>query len=153
MPFFPMFLETQQNTAKDLTPMPDQFEHYITKNIKAFYKRRLLTPILYLIFLLVLWFVLSLSAPLFPDTLDAPDTLESTYRRHKEYISATLSDLKFTGYTQAFLGHISGYYYYTMRTDECIIVLLSPNTSEQGLPEITQVSVRAKILHISENFD
>ena len=48
-----MFLETQQNTAKDLTPMPDQFEHYITKNIKAFYKRRLLTPILYLIFLLV----------------------------------------------------------------------------------------------------
>ena len=73
--------------------MPDQFEHYITKNIKAFYKRRLLTPILYLIFLLVLWFVLSLSAPLFPDTLDAPDTLESTYRRHEEYISATLSDL------------------------------------------------------------
>ena len=105
--------------------MPDQFEHYITKNIKAFYKRRLLTPILYLIFLLVLWFVLSLSAPLFPDTLDAPDTLESTYRRHKEYISATLSDLKFTGYTQSFLGHISGYYYYTMRNDECIIVLLS----------------------------
>ena len=47
-----MFLETQQNTAKDLTPMPDQFEHYITKNIKSFYKRRLLTPILYLIFLL-----------------------------------------------------------------------------------------------------
>ena len=40
-----MFLETQQNTAKDLTPMPDQFEHYITQNIKAFYKRRLLTPI------------------------------------------------------------------------------------------------------------
>ena len=103
-----MFLETQQNTAKDLTPMPDQFEHYITQNIKAFYKRRLLTPILYLIFLLVLWFVLSLSAPLFPDTLDAPDTLESTYRRHEEYISATLSDLKFTGYTQSFLGHISG---------------------------------------------
>ena len=60
-----MFLETQQNTAKDLTPMPDQFEHYITQNIKAFYKRRLLTPILYLIFLLVLWFVLSLSAPPF----------------------------------------------------------------------------------------
>ena len=133
--------------------MPDQFEHYITQNIKAFYKRRLLTPILYLIFLLVLWFVLSLSAPLFPDTLDAPDTLESTYRRHEEYISATLSDLKFTGYTQSFLGHISGYYYYTMRNDECIIVLLSPNTSEQGLPEIPQVSVRAKILHGSENFD
>ena len=133
--------------------MPDQFEHYITKNIKAFYKRRLLTPILYLIFLLVLWFVLSLSAPLFPDTLDASDTLESTYRRHEEYVSATLSDLKFTGYTQSFLGHISGYYYYTMRNDECIIVLLSPNTSEQGLPEIPQVSVRAKILHGSENFD
>ncbi len=40
-----------------------------------------------------------------------------------------------------------------MRNDECIIVLLSPNTSEQGLPEIPQVSVRAKILHGSENFD
>lgn len=49
-----MFLETQQNTAKDaLHLLPGQFEHYITKNIKSFYKRRLLTPILYLIFLLV----------------------------------------------------------------------------------------------------
>ena len=36
--------------------------------------------------------------------------------------TTTLSDLKFTGYTQSIFGHTNGYYYYTMRDEECIIV-------------------------------
>ena len=133
--------------------MPDNYEHYITKNIKAFYKRRLTTPILYLFFLFLLWQLFSLSAPLFPDSLSSSDTLESAYRNHLEYVSTDLSDLRFTGYTQNFLGRVTGYYYYTMREDECIIVLLSPNTCEQGLPEIASVSLNAKIVHGSETFE
>lgn len=133
--------------------MPENYEHYITKNIKAFYKRRLKAPILYLFFLVFLWVLFSLSAPLFPDSLGDTETLESAYREHIEYVSVELSDLNFTGYTQSLFGHVTGYYYYTMRGDECIIVLLSPNTCEQGLPSIDHASVFAKIIHGTENYE
>lgn len=133
--------------------MPENYEHYITKNIQAFYKRRLLAPIVYLFLLLILWFVFSLYAPLFPDSLSATDTLESAYRDGVEYVNTDLSDLNFTGYTENFLGTITGYYYYTMRGEECIIVLLSPGTSEQGLPSIENVSIRGRIIKESSNFE
>lgn len=132
--------------------MPDNYEHYITDNIKAFYRRRLLTPALYLFFLILLWNLLSLSAPLFPDSLSPADTLESAFRKDTEYVRATLSDLRFTGYTSNFLGRINGYYYYTMRGEECIIVLLSPSTSEQGLPSIDELTIPGRILRGGESF-
>lgn len=133
--------------------MPENYEHYITKNIKEFYKRRLVTPILYLFLLLVLWLAFSLGDPLFPDSLSPTDTLESAYREDIEYVHTSLTDLKFTGYTKTFMGSVKGYYYYTMRGDECIIVLLSPNTSEQGLPTIAQTNFNAKIIKGTETFD
>lgn len=133
--------------------MPENYEHYITKNITAFYKRRLFTPIIYLLLLLVFWFLFSLYAPLFPETLTTSDTLESAYRGGIEYVSADLSDLNFTGYTETFLGNVTGYYYYTMREDECIIVLLSPKTSEQGLPSIEHANFHGRIVKESANFD
>lgn len=133
--------------------MPENYDHYITKNIKEFYKRRLTAPILYLVLLVVLWVLFSLWAPLFPDSLSASDTLESAYREDVEYVHVTLSDLKFTGYTKNFLGSVTGYYYYTMRGDECIIVLLSPGTSEQGLPIISQANFNAKIVKGDDTFE
>jgi len=133
--------------------MPENYDHYITKNIKEFYKRRLTAPILYLILLVALWVLFSLWAPLFPDSLSASDTLESAYREDVEYVHVTLSDLKFTGYTKNLLGSVTGYYYYTMRGDECIIVLLSPGTSEQGLPIISQANFNAKIVKGDDTFE
>lgn len=133
--------------------MPENYEHYITKNIKAFYKRRLTAPIVYLLLLVAVWFVFSLWAPLFPKTLTSADTLESASRKNISYVHASLSDLKFTGYTKNFFGSVHGYYYYTMRQDECIIVLLSPRTSEQGLPFISQAECSAKIVKGDDTFE
>lgn len=133
--------------------MPENYDHYITKNIKEFYKRRLTAPILYLILLLALWILFSLWAPLFPDSLSVSDTLESAYREDVEYVHVTLSDLKFTGYTKNWFGSVTGYYYYTMRGDECIIVLLSPGISEQGLPTINQADFNAKIVKGDDTFE
>lgn len=95
----------------------------------------------------------SLSAVFSPDILPDDTSLETTFRGGKQYISTTLSDLKFTGYTQSIFGHTNGYYYYTMRDEECIIVLLSPNTSEEGLPSIEEVTIKGKISKGNENFD
>ena len=125
------------------------------KNIKAFYKRRLAAPIIYLIVpWLLAWHFFSLSAVFSPDILPDDTSLETAFRGGKQYISTTLSDLKFTGYTQSIFGHTNGYYYYTMRDEECIIVLLSPNTSEEGLPSIEEVTIKGKISQREmKNFD
>ena len=131
--------------------MPESYDHYITNNIRAFYKRRLFAPILYLFLLLFFWLLLSLHAPLFPDSLDDAETLEEAYRGDKEYLQTTLHDLRFTGYTHNLFGRVTGYYYYTMRADECIIVLLSPSTSEQGLPLIESASLRGRIVRGTES--
>ncbi len=133
--------------------MPENYDHYISKNIKAFYKRRLAAPIIYLIVLILAWHFFSLSAVFSPDILPDDTSLETAFRCGKQYISTTLSDLKFTGYTQSIFGHTNGYYYYTMRDEECIIVLLSPNTSEEGLPSIEEVTIKGKISKGNENFD
>ena len=47
--------------------MPENYDHYISKNIKAFYKRRLAAPIIYLIVLMLAWHFFSLSAVFSPD--------------------------------------------------------------------------------------
>ena len=134
--------------------MPGNYEHYITKNIKEFYKRRLFAPIVYLLLLLILWQVFSLSSLISPDPLPADQSLETAYRNHLEYVSVTLTDLKFTGYTQTVLGQTTGYYYYTTRADdECVLVLLSPKTSEEGLPSIDQVSIHAAILNGGDSYE
>lgn len=133
--------------------MPENYEHFITNNIKEFYKRRLMAPILYLLLLVVLWLALSLSAPLFPESLASTDTLESAYRDGTTYTHTSLKNLKFTGYTRRFFGTVTGYYYYTMRQDECIIVLLSPSTCEQGLPSIEQATIHARIVKGNDTFE
>lgn len=133
--------------------MPENYDHYISKNIKAFYKRRLAAPIIYLIVLILAWHFFSLSAVFSPDILPEDVSLETAFRSGEQYVSTTLSDLKFTGYTQSIFGHTNGYYYYTMRDEECIIVLLSPNTSVEGLPSIEEVTIKGKISKGNENFD
>ena len=40
-----------------------------------------------------------------------------------------------------------------MRAGECVIVLLAPDTSEEGLPSIEEVTIQGKISKGNENFD
>ena len=133
--------------------MPENYEHYITKNIKALYKRRLFSPIVYLIIVIILWHVFSLTDLLFPVTLSDSAALESLYRSGSPNVHTTLTDLKFTGYTRNNLSGTSGYYYYTMRNNECIIVLLSPKTCEEGLPAISSVTITGKIKKATGSFE
>lgn len=133
--------------------MVENYENYISKNIKAFYKRKLFAPILYLALLAALWQMFSLSVLLSPASLPSDVPLESAYQSRTEYVSASLSDLKFTGYTQTVLGHTVGYYYYTIRAGECILILLSPGTSEEGLPYIAEATVQGKIIRNGESYD
>ena len=133
--------------------MLENYEHYITDNIKVYYKKRISSPVIYLLILLLLWNVFSLSDLIAPTSLATDKTLESSYQEHTEHVQATFQNLNFTGYTRTVFGFTSGYYYYTMRNDRCIIVLLSPTTCEQGLPFIEEATITGKILKGSESFD
>ena len=126
--------------------MIETYEHHITKSIRSLYKKRLPAPLIYLALLVFIWFYFHISSVLFPLRINGSDSFEALLDRHHRYIQTTLSDLYFTGYTQSEFGHNSGYYYYTMRNGKCLIVLLSPSTCEEGLPEIHQATVTARVL-------
>ena len=124
----------------------EKYKHYISKNIKAFYLRRLLSPVLYLavLFLLCLFFPVVNMA--FPKTIKEGESLSKLYHEKKPFVDVTLHDLYFTGYKKSWLGFDIGYFYYAMYEDDCVIVLLSPSTSILGEPVIDELHITAQIL-------
>ena len=132
--------------------MTDNYEHYITRNIKAFYKRRLFSPIIYLLLLAILWLVFPLGDMLRPHMLKADETLQNSYQDKNRYVRTTFYDLRFTGYTSESHGQTRGYFYYTIRDKQCEIVLLSPNTCEEGLPTIDSLRVTGRIVQGQETY-
>lgn len=125
--------------------MMENYEHYITKSIQDVYRTKMVSPILYLILLLLLWIFSPISEMVFPEKVDSGDDLKSFYEDDVSFIDTKLSNLYFSGYTKTRFGLTSGYYYYTQRGDECIIVLLSPSTSEEGLPKISSLQIKGRL--------
>lgn len=125
--------------------MINNYEHYITRNIRTFYKKRLAAPICYLLLLAVLFFVFPLWDMFFPANITRENAIAGAYEEGYEYITTTFEHLVFTGYTTSRFQTINGYWYYGSTKDNCYIVLLSPNTCEEGLPNIEQVLVTCKI--------
>ena len=132
--------------------MIDNYEHYITRNIRAFYKRIIYSPICYLALLLVLWFIFPIGEMFAPARLADSDTLESTYEAGHEYVNVSFDNLTFTGYTTTRFGSTNGYWYYGTKDDSCYIVLLSPITCEEGLPAIESVSTTCRVVESRESY-
>ena len=126
--------------------MMENYEHYITRSIRSVYRRKLIAPFLYLSLLAALYFLFPISDLLFPQSLTDLGMAEKNYENGDVYVEASLNDLYFTGYTNTLLGSTTGYYYYTMTDGQCMFVLLSPHTCEEGLPFITHARIRAQIV-------
>lgn len=135
--------------------MQENYEHYISRNIKSLYRKRLAGPLLYLIFAVTLFILLPVTSVIFPTELFGLSDMGELYGQKEVFVSASLSDLKFTGYTKTRFNRTVGYFYYTDNPDEkeCCIVLLSPTTCEQGLPEISKVRIHGKILSADVNYN
>lgn len=129
-------------------------ENYISRNIKSLYKRRLIAPILYLLFAGILWTILPIQPIVFPATLTSVYDMKNYYEQDKVFVTIELENLKFTGYTKTRFGRTVGYFYYTNnpKQNTSCIVLLSPTTSEQGLPKIEKITIRGKILSTDEQY-
>lgn len=126
--------------------MTQNYEHYITRNICSFYKRRLFSPIIYLLILLILWLIFPLGEMLSPLPLKNAGQIQGVYEAKKEYVTVTFENLTFTGYTTNRFGSTNGYWYYGQKDDTCYIVLLNPYTCEEGLPNIKQLTTTCRIV-------
>ncbi len=135
--------------------MQKNYDGHISKNIKALYLKRLAGPLLYLIFSAVLWGLLPVASVLFPKNLSRISDMGSLYQKKDVFVSVDLKNLRFTGYTKTQFNRTAGYFYYMENPDknECCIVLLSPSTCEEGLPEIETLTVRGKIMAADANYD
>ena len=129
------------------------YQTSILSNIKQVYKRRLFSPVIYLILLLLIWIVTPISELAVPvQVTDGTQISTLYYQKRTHYVNITLQDLHFTGYTQTLFGRTNGYYYYTIYDGECILVLLSPNTCEEGLPDIERVTIHAQLAQNHKDF-
>lgn len=126
--------------------MPDNYDHYITRNIRAFYRRRLFSPAIYLIILAILWMVFPLRAMLSPRMLSSGEQLAKSYHASDTYVRGMFTELTFSGYTKEQYGRTAGYYYYGLSDGQCYILLLSPSSCEEGLPTIDSITVTCRIV-------
>ena len=135
--------------------MQENLDHYISKTIHHFYRKRLIYPILSLLFAAVLFGTLPILSVLFPTKLSQISKMKELYNQNRVFVSTTLENLKFTGYTKNSFHRTTGYYYYIENKNqkECCIILLSPNTCEHGLHEIKRLSIRGKILSADTGYD
>jgi len=130
----------------------DSLEHLITRSIKSYYKNRLYAPIIFLAILIAILVFLPVQHMLLPNTYAEEDiNLYEMYKSKELYGRFQLKNLYFTGYTSKWLDQTRGYYYYTMLDSECVVVLLSPNTCDQGTPTIEEVTISGEILYDSDS--
>lgn len=135
------------------TNVSERFNHYISRSIAGFYKRRMISPAIYLLILLALLLVSPTRSILFPRQLDGPIDPAALYQSRSHYVHIPLSQLRFTGYTRQMFGLTTGYYYYTIIDQKSYLVLLKPDTASQGLAQIDQVKVYAKIIKNPPSLD
>ena len=126
------------------TNVSEKYKDYIKTNIVKCYKRKVIAPLIYLAFIVILTFISPIYSILRPATLDGSVSVKEQYSQNK-YVNAALNNLYFTGYTKEWLTGIEGYYYYTMIGGDCVIVLLTPSTCEQGKSVIESLNIKGKI--------
>lgn len=135
------------------TNVSERFHHYICRSIAGFYRRRMVSPSIYLLLLLALFVFSPARSMLFPEQVTGQFKIADLYQNRSRYVHLPLSDLHFTGYTRQMLGLTTGYYYYTVIDQKSYIVLLRPDTASQGLPQIEQIQVFAKIIKNPASLD
>jgi len=133
--------------------MTTNYEHLISKNIRAYYKKRIISPIVYVLLLIACWFLLSLSDIQTPIAYNLSQDPDLFYENESHYVVSNLENLTFTGYIATAYGKTTGYYYYGNQGDRLMIVLLAPGTCEQGLPHIDSLRINGKLMKGGSSYE
>ena len=130
-------------------------EHYISKNIRSYYRWRLFFPVFFLLLILVVSLFYPLRSSIFPKSVTLDSDFRELYENRDRTVNVSIQELYFTGYKKEFLGRTAGYYYYAPTPDDnsLILCLLTPKTSSEGIPKALDVMTEFEIkpLTPSEN--
>ena len=121
-------------------------ENHIINSIKSYYQKRLIPPLIFLAIICLLFVFMPIKSMFFPKEFDETCSLSENFKKDEKYGNYTLHGLYFTGYTNQHKGKTTGYYYYTVYQNRCVIVLLSPETCNQGEPEFDVLTVKCRMV-------
>lgn len=128
-------------------------EKHIIKSIQSYYRKRLIPPLIFIAIIGLLLFFMPIKSLFFPKNFDETCSLEENYASGEKYGNYTLHGLYFTGYTSEYREKTLGYYYYTVYQNRCVIVLLSPETCNQGEPGFDELTVKCRMIKSSSTTD
>ncbi len=128
-------------------------DHLISKSIKSNCKNRLITPIVYLVILLLIAVVFPVFSIIIPKSYDAIFDIRRAYESRETYGYFTLDNLRFTGYSSAGSDRTNGYYYYTQIGEDLVLVLMSPSACEYGKPLIDSIKIKGRIVVRGDSVD
>lgn len=114
---------------------------------------RIICPIILIVVLVALSIATPVKTMLNPREAQAGASLEQLYENNEAILKISLTDLNFTGYTNEFMGNVTGYYYYAKWGKKYVIVLVSPNSCQQGISHMDSYSARVKIEPEPKSFD
>lgn len=123
--------------------MPEETSR-IRNNIKMNYRKKLITSLVCLVFLLVFWLFSSFHEFFYPVQVPK-DHLGSRLNSSSEYAVFEEISLHYTGYCYEQKGKATGYYYYGFLDDACLFFLLKNTTCNDGQESLTLKNVRGAV--------
>lgn len=118
----------------------------IKNSIRTYYRTRYHWPLLYMTILLIMVFFLPIFSLIKPAALNSQSDLAVFKKHNRVYGEYTLPTVYFTGYTCSWMNDTKGYYYYSSINESIVILLLDPQTCEQGNPIIKDITFSGKLM-------
>lgn len=121
-------------------------KHIIVKTIRNIHFAKLVPALLFIIFTILVFFQYPFMEILFPNRLENTNLIFHAYDSGEEYLQVDVSTLYYTGYDYTINSHKKGSYYYSFINDKCVFFLLSNKTSNETLAELSNISLKAKLI-------
>ncbi len=131
-------------------------ESRLSALIKKINRKKLIMPILYLIFITAVFIKNPLYCMLSVHNIDSPREINSHYSEGNMYIRCTFNDLYYTGLNHTIKSDVKASYYYCIYDDICYYVLISADdlenlSQDSSTPSyISSYTCNAKLLRDSD---
>ncbi len=112
----------------------------------------ILVPAAYIALLIIVAYLATPFSIFSPQTANSANELRGAYHNNNLYVNTSSDKLYYTGYSEKFLGHTYGYYYYGLLDDECVFYLISPSQSNNASATLEDVNITAKLLASNDRF-
>ena len=123
----------------------DLIQNYITDNIKKFYLKQLIAPVILLVLIIIINVNTSFSTLFFKT--DLTNNMETIEEYNNKYVQFTFDTL-FSTHEKVYYGRFCiGTYYYSFINNKCLFVLLPNYLSDNDTERLENITVSGKLLN------